>query len=228
MASLTPLYVSDIQDFTGDDNISIVSTDTDDTLVITCQGCIEMQPNQLAHMDEGGCLWNPSTDIYVDSDCESVLSVDNEEHDSDEVSSSAITSTAATVQEDEINPQDPYQAILDQVTSHTPMGAMLATVGVDEFPQLIDIDNTDHLFDEETYSREDVINIFRQEDHPGFVADILLSYEEGEMIPNIELYEMLGTYDLAIPGFEYEYTGDDSFSFISFQDTTMALETTLN
>jgi hypothetical protein len=23
---------------------------------IKCQGCIEDQPNQLAHMDEGGCL----------------------------------------------------------------------------------------------------------------------------------------------------------------------------
>jgi len=25
----------------------------------TCWGCIEDQPNQLAHMDAGGCLYNP-------------------------------------------------------------------------------------------------------------------------------------------------------------------------
>lgn len=32
-------------------------TDTDtDTSDITCQGCLTNQPNQLAHMDEGGCL----------------------------------------------------------------------------------------------------------------------------------------------------------------------------
>jgi hypothetical protein len=27
-----------------------------------CQGCVEQQGNQLAHMDEGGCLYNSPTD----------------------------------------------------------------------------------------------------------------------------------------------------------------------
>jgi len=29
---------------------------------ITCWGCREDQPNQLAHMDKGGCLYDPSKD----------------------------------------------------------------------------------------------------------------------------------------------------------------------
>ncbi len=29
----------------------------DDENIITCQGCLENQPNQQAHMDFGGCLY---------------------------------------------------------------------------------------------------------------------------------------------------------------------------
>lgn len=34
---------------------------------VTCTGCIENQPNQLAHMDEGGCLYEVTPDISEDS-----------------------------------------------------------------------------------------------------------------------------------------------------------------
>jgi hypothetical protein len=32
---------------------------------ITCNGCIENQPNQLAHMDVGGCLEEKYLDLYA-------------------------------------------------------------------------------------------------------------------------------------------------------------------
>lgn len=32
---------------------------------ITCKGCIENQPNQLAHMDVGGCLEEHNLDLYA-------------------------------------------------------------------------------------------------------------------------------------------------------------------
>jgi hypothetical protein len=31
---------------------------SDENNVITCQGCLEDQPNQQAHMDIGGCLYD--------------------------------------------------------------------------------------------------------------------------------------------------------------------------
>jgi len=31
----------------------------------TCKGCIENQPNQLAHMDVGGCLEENYLDLYA-------------------------------------------------------------------------------------------------------------------------------------------------------------------
>lgn len=30
---------------------------------ITCTGCLEEQPNQLAHMDIGGCMYDTDSDI---------------------------------------------------------------------------------------------------------------------------------------------------------------------
>ena len=34
-----------------------------DTTDITCYGCLTNQPNQLAHMDYGGCIYT----LYIDS-----------------------------------------------------------------------------------------------------------------------------------------------------------------
>lgn len=35
---------------------------------VTCQGCIENQPNQLAHMEEGGCLYVPEEPYDVEEE----------------------------------------------------------------------------------------------------------------------------------------------------------------
>ena len=49
----------------SDDNDTIDDDTLDD--VPTCPGCIDDQPNQLAHMVEGGCLYHPSEDEEVQS-----------------------------------------------------------------------------------------------------------------------------------------------------------------
>nr|QDY51745.1 hypothetical protein 1_130 [Mimiviridae sp. ChoanoV1] len=35
----------------------VVPMDTTEELLPECQGCVENQPNQEAHMDYGGCLY---------------------------------------------------------------------------------------------------------------------------------------------------------------------------
>lgn len=129
----------------------------------TCQGCIENQPNQLAHMEEGGCLyWNPSEDIYIDSDCESVPSVGEEACEAEEV-----------IAVDAIEDTDPSNLYSIETEFDT------------------------------TYSREDIFNIF-QTGTPHtteFLRELLLSYEEGEMIPDNELLEVMSRHGLEIPGF---------------------------
>jgi hypothetical protein len=134
----------------------------------TCLGCIENQPNQLAHMEEGGCLyWNPSEDIYVDSDCESVPSVGEEVDETGEAEEVIV--------DDAIENVDPENTNLYSIEY--------------EF-------NT-------TYSREDIFNIFQTgTSRPTeFLRELLLSYEEGEMIPDNELLEVMSRYSLEIPGF---------------------------
>lgn len=129
--------------------------------------------------------------------------------------------------------------VLDEVTSHTEFGAQLAMVGMPQVsspiptpPPHIHIADEDgeyeefqyeyeDIFDvESTYSREDVLNIFPVR-HQGFVTEIMLSFQEGEMIDNIDLYEILGHFGLTIPGFELTYDSvanpDDSFN-TSFED----------
>lgn len=39
------------------DDLSSSKQRDDENIIITCQGCLENQPNQLAHMDFGGCLY---------------------------------------------------------------------------------------------------------------------------------------------------------------------------
>ena len=57
--------------------------------ITTCTGCMEMCPNQLAHMDIGGCLYvadeydSEKTLVYVSSDDEKVKddTLDNKKKD---------------------------------------------------------------------------------------------------------------------------------------------------
>lgn len=130
--------------------------------------------------------------------------------------------------------------VLDEVTAHTEFGAQLAMVGMPQVsspiptpPPHIHIADEDgeyeefqyeyeDIFDDEsTYTREDILNIFREESHPEFVNEIIQTFEEGENIDNIDLYEILGHFGLAIPGFELTYDSaanpDDSFN-TSFED----------
>lgn len=104
--------------------------------------------------------------------------------------------------------------ILDQVTAHTEFGEQLSTVGFEVYED-------ENNFDSEIYSREDVLNIFPADIYPAFTAEIKLAFEEGEMISNIDLYEIMGMYGLSIPGFELIYDSStnpqDSFN-TSFQD----------
>lgn len=126
--------------------------------------------------------------------------------------------------------------VLDEITSYTEFGAQLAMVGMPQVsspiptpPPHIHIADEDgeyeefqyeyeDIFDDEpaTYSREDILNIFREESHPEFVNEIIQTFEEGENIDNIDLYEILGHFGLAIPGFELTYNSaanpDDSFN----------------
>lgn len=39
------------------DDLSSRKERDDENIIITCQGCLENQPNQQAHMDLGGCLY---------------------------------------------------------------------------------------------------------------------------------------------------------------------------
>ena len=39
------------------DDLSSSNQRDDENIIITCQGCLENQPNQQAHMDFGGCLY---------------------------------------------------------------------------------------------------------------------------------------------------------------------------
>lgn len=75
----------------------------------------------------------------------------------------------------------------------------------------------ENAFNESIYTREDVINIFTLDEHPGFVTEIQLIYQEGEHIPNIELYEILGVHNLELPGFEFHPAIADSMDN-SYQD----------
>lgn len=137
----------------------------------TCQGCIENQPNQLAHMEEGGCLyWNPSEDIYIDSDCESVPSVGEEVY-----GASDAGEAEEVIVVDAIEDVDPENTNLYSIETEFDM----------------------------TYSREDIFNIFQTgTPHPTeFLRELLLSYEEGEMIPDNELLDVMSRHGLEIPGF---------------------------
>jgi hypothetical protein len=70
-----------------DDDESVDSVDSfledgDPPTTPTCLGCVEDQPNQLAHMDHGGCLHNPDDDDLTDEDLAEVsrlLNFDDEE-----------------------------------------------------------------------------------------------------------------------------------------------------
>jgi hypothetical protein len=56
----------------------------------TCTGCITGEPNQLAHMDPGGCLYSPEE--YEENDWEEDDS-DEEEDDSDGEEESSVGSS---------------------------------------------------------------------------------------------------------------------------------------
>ena len=45
---------------------------------IQCQGCLDNQPNQLAHMEPGGCLYDGSLDEYYSNDDSISISPYNE------------------------------------------------------------------------------------------------------------------------------------------------------
>jgi hypothetical protein len=151
----------------------------------TCQGCVENQPNQLAHMDEGGCLYIPPSqdDYYIEPETES---------------------------------DDEFGHILNEVTAHTAFGEQMASVGFEVFEDTEDDFDTDN-----SYSREDILNIFPEERYPAFTAEIKLAFEEGEMISKIDLYEIMGMYGLSIPGFDLIYDSSanpqDSFN-MSFEN----------
>jgi hypothetical protein len=59
------------------------TTTNSSILVQTCQGCIDGQPNQEAHINWGGCLsiYNESTTVEDDSDTESYCSTTSYESD---------------------------------------------------------------------------------------------------------------------------------------------------
>jgi hypothetical protein len=53
-----PLYINtNVDEILANLDLSVPNTPR--PTEITCQGCLEDQPNQLAHMDYGGCLYTP-------------------------------------------------------------------------------------------------------------------------------------------------------------------------
>lgn len=42
-----------------------INTNNTYSKTTTCKGCIENQPNQIAHMDVGGCLYEKEMDLYA-------------------------------------------------------------------------------------------------------------------------------------------------------------------
>lgn len=53
-----------IQIFRNNTNTN-TNTNNTNSKTTTCKGCIENQPNQLAHMDFGGCLEEKEIDLYA-------------------------------------------------------------------------------------------------------------------------------------------------------------------
>lgn len=164
--------------------------------VITCWGCLENQPNQMAHMDYGGCL-------YLGSDL-------------DDDDASTIVDIQDGVSRISINPHESWQEIQDLLDT-PPVVSFLDNQanpqdGTDEenyipppalhIPDIESDTETEDDPEDFIYNREMIINIFHPDSHPEFVSDILEYYEEGEYINNQELYDLMSYYNLAIPGFE--------------------------
>ena len=175
----------------------------------TCSGCFPLyQPNQMAHMDPGGCLWVADEEVILTDD-ETSLNLDEEENilsDDEESVTDSMPSLVADDDEESVSSSMPALVAIDD-DEESVASSMPALVAIDDdeesvsssMPSLVPID--EEL--QNTYPHMHPLS-------PNFDFMVLYKNEAKaayQTIQNMEMWDYL-----------YNYTTDETRGFMFTED----------